>query len=89
MTEEQWATISRMQDWPALASSGPEVWRQAAQSLVGPPTGSGEPAAEDPTSAPPDGPLAQSEALLGDSQVTRDAITTLLNSVESPNFLTQ
>jgi hypothetical protein len=85
MTEEQWATISRMQDWSALASSGPDGWKQAAQSLIGPSTVPGETPPQDPTA----GPLAQGEALLANSQVTRDAITTLLNSVDSPNFLTQ
>jgi hypothetical protein len=85
MTEEQWATISRMQDWSALASSGPDGWKQAAQSLIGPFPDPNETTPEDPTA----GPLAQSEALLANSQVTRDAITTLLNSVDTPNFLTQ
>ena len=89
MTEEQWATISRMQDWPALASSGPEGWKQAAQSLVGSAPEPTEPASQDPAAAPPDGPLAQSQALLANSQQTRDAIMTLLNSVDPPNFLTQ
>lgn len=85
LTEEQWATISRMQDWSALASSGPDVWKQAAQSLVGPSLDPSESAPPNPDA----GPLAQSEALLANSQATRDAITTLLNSVDSPNFLTQ
>ena len=94
MTEEQWSSISRMQDWQSLAASGPAVWQQAARTLIEPPAADGATAQNNPTNAVPSaavpmGPLAQSQELLVSSKGTRDAITALLNAVKSPTVLKQ
>ncbi len=88
MTEEHWQTVSRMRDWESLAASGPEVWKTAAQKLIGPTAADPAPDAQ-ATADQVIGPLARSEALIADSAGTRDAITALLGSVKSPAPLTQ
>ncbi len=81
MTDEQWNSIGRMQDWPTLAANGSEAWKAAASTL-----------SDSPQTAIAQqllGPLAADQALVDRSVATRDAISALLNSVKSPAVPTQ
>lgn len=81
MTENYWNSVSRTQNWRSLAADGPDIWKAAAATLTD------QPQKTAPTAAgilPPDGPLAQGQALIDESASTRDAIAALLNSVKSP-----
>ena len=91
MEDDQWSTITRMQDWESLAAAGPDLWKVAAEQLVGaPPSAAISEAQADPTAAEsPTGLLAKSQELLSTSAGTRDAINALLDAVRSPASLTQ
>lgn len=81
--EEQWAALSRSQDWEALAKEGPEPWKAVAGIIL-----PAEPAmGQDPATEL--GPLARNKALVEDSANTRDAITKLLETVKVPATPTQ
>ena len=86
MTPEEWRAVSRMHDWPRLASDGPEAWKAAAESLLGP----GSPdAVASAKQEPAAGPLEQDQMLVDQSAATRGAISALLEAVKSPQALTQ
>ena len=76
--EDQWAALSRSQAWEALAQGGPDPWKAVASVVTGPPADAAA------TNSPAEGPLARNKTLVADSAATRDAITTLLNSVKTP-----
>jgi hypothetical protein len=84
MTEEHWNAVSRTQDWQTMATDGPDVWKAAAATVADKPAS--EPAQPAAAGAllPPDGPLAQGQALITESASTRSAISALLDSVKSP-----
>lgn len=88
MTDEQWSVITRMQDWETLAASGPEVWKNAAQSVTDV-TDTVQPEAGEADAAMPTGPLARSQTLLSQSEATRGMLEALLQDVKSPAMLTQ
>ena len=88
MPEEEWRAISRMRDWKRLSSEGPDVWKAAATSLLGPQVAVADGAAV-AQPQPPAGPLEPGQRLVDQSAGTRDAISALLDSVKSPAALTQ
>ncbi|MEO8240685.1 MAG: hypothetical protein ABI832_00160 [bacterium] len=81
MTDAQWNSVGRMQDWQALADHGPKAWKAAAATVANPPEKGSNPA--------PDGPLAADQRLVEQSSATRDAISALLDTVKSPAVPTQ
>jgi hypothetical protein len=82
--------LSRSKAWDELARSGPDAWKAVA-SVVAPSAASraavAQPAPQSPN--PTDGTLARNKALVDGSAATREAITTLLNSVKAPLPATQ
>lgn len=75
--EDQWAALGRSHAWDVLAAEGPDPWKAVALFVTNEP--------EAPSLMPQvEGPLARNKSLVEDSAATRDAITTLLNSVKSP-----
>ena len=89
MPSDEWRAVSRMRDWQRLAVDGPEVWKSAAESLLGSPSGDQDLATVAPLSAQDAtiGPLQRSQTLVDQSVATRDAITLLLDAVKSPEPL--
>lgn len=94
LEEEAWRAVSRQRDWPRLAAEGPEAWKTAAQHLLGltpaeaaaqpgtaPTPGQDAALAADPLSL---GPLERDRRLVAESEALREAISTLLDSVEAP-----
>ena len=94
MAPEEWRAVSRMHDWPRLAADGPEEWKAAATSLLGPgATEAGDQGAADAAGLameqPAAGPLELDQMLVDQSAATRQAISALLEAVKSPQPLTQ
>ena len=94
MPAEEWRAVTRMRDWGRLSSDGPEVWKAAASSLLGPQSaGTGGQdafnAVADTQTDPPAGPLAEDQRLVDQSAETRQAISALLEAVKSPGSMTQ
>lgn len=83
--DAKWSALSRSQAWDAMAKDGPENWKAVADVIV-PPVA---PLATEAAPATTDGPLARNKALVDESAATRDAITSLLNSVGNPAPPTQ
>lgn len=82
MPAEKWRAVTRMRDWGRLSSDGPEVWKAAASSLLGPRSAGTQ-------TEPPAGPLAEDQRLVDQSAETRQAISALLEAVKSPGPVTQ
>lgn len=78
-TDAKWSALTRSQAWDAMATGGPESWKAVA-SVVKPPA----PPESGGVQAIAQGPLARSRALVDESVATRDAITSLLESVAKP-----
>lgn len=83
-TDAKWSALGRSQAWDAMAIAGPDSWRAVA-SVVDPPASS-ESAVSRATT---DGPLARNKSLVDQSAATRDAITSLLDTVAKPVPVTQ
>ncbi len=87
MADAAWSAVSRMRDWDRLAADGPETWQTAASHLLGP----GASAAEAPPAGTgaqtPVGPLERNQRLLDESVATRRAISTLLETIKSPDLV--
>ena len=80
--DDVWRAAGRAHDWEKLASGGPAPWKAAAATVAPVPV-----AAQTPT--PAAGPLAKDHDLLARSVATRDALTSLLQSVKVPVVATQ
>lgn len=84
-----WRAKGRAQDWEALASDGPEPWKDAAASIIAaeeaqPGAADGAGAASTEGGDAPAGSLARSHQLVENSAATRAALAALLTTLPAP-----